>query len=139
MLHFYERSFYIFAPNYYITFACTMKNISTALIFSILINFNLTAQYLFTVPVEVKENKTVVIELITTGVEINGSTTPPYTCPYGYNYNVLFDYSIKAYNKQGIEVGFNNIWDLRGNFVCNEQRTSFELPRKLGEGSGKTV
>lgn len=55
-----------------------MKNISIALIFSILINFSLTAQYFFTVPVEVQGNKTIVIELITTGVEINGESCKNY-------------------------------------------------------------
>src|SRR5690554_1282258 len=96
------------------------------LFFAIVISFSLTAQNHFTISVEVQGNKTVVIELITTGVEINGSTTPPYTCPDGYNYNVLFDYSIKAYNKQGKEVEFNQISALQGNFVCNGQTTFFK-------------
>ncbi|WP_417264978.1 T9SS type A sorting domain-containing protein [Brumimicrobium sp.] len=109
------------------------------LFFAIVISFSLTAQNHFTTSVEVQGNKTIVIELITTGVEINGSTTPPYTCPDGYNYNVLFDYSIKAYNNQGKEVEFKNIYTLQGVFICNNETSFFDLPNSLDEGSGKTV
>src|SRR5690554_5044772 len=89
------------------------------LFFAIVISFSLTAQNHFTISVEVQGNRTIVIELITTGVEINGSTTPPYSCPNGYNYNILFDYSIKSYNSNGKETGFNQIYTLQGVFICN--------------------
>ncbi|PWH81209.1 T9SS type A sorting domain-containing protein [Brumimicrobium oceani] len=116
-----------------------MKHVLTTLLFTLIVGFGLVGQYQFSTSVEVQGNKTVVIELETTGIEILNSGNPPYDCKWGYNYNVLFDYSIKAYNQNNKEVGFNQIYTLQGSFVCNDKTTFFNLPNKMGEGSGKTV
>src|SRR5690554_3581050 len=108
------------------------------LFFAIVISFSLTSQNHFTISVEVQGNKTIVIELVTSGIEILNSGTSPYSCPNGYNYNILFDYSIKSYNQNGSETGFNQINTLQGKFLCDNQSTFFDLPNNLGEGSGKT-
>lgn len=116
-----------------------MKQLLVTFFFSLIFNFGLVGQYHFTTSVNVQGNKTIVIEMVTTGIEIMNAGTPPYNCTYGYNFNVLFDYSIKSYNQNGSETGFNQIYTLQGKFLCDNQSTFFNLPNNLGEGSGKTV
>src|SRR5690554_3697278 len=116
-----------------------MKGIFTTALLVILIGFGAKAQYQFSTSVNVHGNKTIVIELVTTGIEILNAGNTPYNCPWGYNFNVLFDYSIKCYNINGIEVGFNQINTLQGMFYCDDKSSFFDLPNQLSEGSGKTV
>lgn len=52
---------------------------------------------------------------------------------------MTFDYSIKCFNQNGNEVGFNQISTLQGSFVCNNATSFFQLPNQLGVGSGVTT
>jgi len=116
-----------------------MKQTLITFLIALIISFGAKAQYQFSTSVNVQGEKTIVIELVTTGIEILNAGNTPYNCPWGYNFNVLFDYSIKCYNKNGIEVGFNQINTLQGMFYCDDKSSFFDLPNQLREGSGKTV
>jgi hypothetical protein len=112
--------------------------ITTLLIFTV--GFGAKAQYQFSTSVTTNNGITMVVELTTTGISINGQTNPPYTCESGYNFNVLFDYSVRFY-KNGSERNFkdSDIYTLQGNFVCDGKTSFFDIPNTTGEGSGETV
>lgn len=118
-----------------------MKNLINTLIFTILFSvFGFTQNYQFTTSFGVQGNKTVVLELVTTGVQINNAGSSPYSCPNGYNFDILFDYTIKCYNDNNwVEVGFNHFYTLRGVFVCDNDTIPFNLPNQLGNGSDVTT
>ncbi|WP_107039530.1 T9SS type A sorting domain-containing protein [Brumimicrobium mesophilum] len=116
-----------------------MKQTILILLFALMIGSGAKSQYEFTTSFSVQGNKTIVIDLVTTGVQINNAGSYPYSCQYGYNYDVKFDYSIKAFNSNGNEVGFNNIYTLQGVFECGNHTSFFPLPNHLGAGSGVTT
>ncbi|RFC55851.1 T9SS type A sorting domain-containing protein [Brumimicrobium aurantiacum] len=86
-------------------------------------------QYHFTTSFKVQGNKTVVIELVTTGIRINQQNSE------GYNFDVEFDYSIKAYNKNGKENSYS-FWTMQGYFYCDGREAYFPLSNSTGSGSG---
>jgi hypothetical protein len=117
-----------------------MKQLLIAALLIFTVGLGAKAQYQFSTSVTTNNGITMVIELTTTGISINGQTNPPYTCEWGYNFNVLFDYSVRFY-KNGSERKFkdSDIYTLQGRFVCDGKTSSFDLPNTTGEGSGKTV
>lgn len=115
-----------------------MKHLFLAILFVFTLGFESVGQYHFTTSFNVRDNKTIVVEITTTGVIINNAGSAPYNCANGFNYDVAFDYSVKCF-KNGNEVDFGNIWTLQGYFVCDTQSSFFPLPNSLGSGSTRTT
>jgi len=132
-MHAYLKRVYICTEYNY---ARTMKQLFITFFLIFAVGFGANAQYHFSTSVTTNNGITMVIELSTTGIE---TSTPSGHCPNGYNFNVLFDYSVNFY-KNGKERKFkdSDIYTLQGNFKCDDQSSFFDIPNTTGKGSGKT-
>ncbi len=80
--------------------------------------------------VESTNDYEVVIEMDITGI------SAPSSCPFGYNFNVLFDYNISFI---GLDAPAN-LFTLQGTIGCTDYPSNFfNLPNGGGSGSGTTV
>jgi len=114
-----------------------MKHLFITLFLIFTVGFGAQAQYHFSTAVTTNNGITMVIELSTTGIE---TSTPSGHCPNGYNFNVLFDYSVNFY-KNGKERKFkdSDIYTLQGNFICDGKTSFFNIPNTTGSGSSSTT
>lgn len=63
------------------------------------------------------------------------SAIVPATCPYGYNYNIMFLYNVH-FNGTNIP---SSLYTLQGNLYCDGQANFFNLPNNGGSGSSTTT
>ena len=80
--------------------------------------------------VESTDDYEVSIEIDITGISAPGS------CPWGYNFNIEFDYIVNIYGPDAPA----GLWTLQGNIACDDYPSNFyDLPVSGGSGSGITV
>ena len=117
-----------------------MRQLLITILLVFILDFGVQAQSYFSTSVIVEEDTIMVVELTTTGIIIAGQSNPPYNCPWGYNFDISFDYSIK-FLKDGSEVDYKNenIYTLQGEFTCNGKTSSFDLPNSSGNGAERTT